>query len=129
MIDMLLTIFFVAFFLNLLYEVLHSGLYTTCLEASFKKYQYLMLKASLFDGLAISLIYFIASLISQKYEIIIFILISLVFAYSWEIYSLKKKKWEYANTMPKIFGAGITPTIQLALTGVISIYIVMNFFV
>ncbi len=129
-------IFFVAFFINLLYELLHSVLYITCLKAPLKKYQYLILKGAVFDGIIIVVIYYATVLVFKNYaifqnvwQVILFSLINLFFAYGWEIYSLKKKKWGYAKTMPTILGAGVTPTIQLTVTGLLSLYMVFNFFI
>lgn len=134
MIPLMAGIFIVAFFLNLLYELLHSILYETCLKAPLKKYIYLILKGALFDGVAIAVIYF-GTYVAFKspnpfdniYQIIVFGLISFIFAYMWEVYSLKKKKWAYASGMPMILGVGVTPLLQLALTGLLSIYIVFQF--
>lgn len=135
MINLIIKIFFAAFFINLLYEISHSVLYETCLKASFKKYIYLILKGAMFDGLAISIIYFATYLIfnsqnilSNYYQFVLFFSVSLIFAYFWEIYSIKAGKWEYSDKMPLIFGVGITPVIQLTLTGILSLYIVFNFY-
>jgi hypothetical protein len=122
-------LFFVAFFLNLLYELLHSVLYTTCLEAPLKKYVYLMLKAAIFDGIVIMIMYYATNLISHEGWLIAFLIASLLFAYLWEIYSLKVGKWRYAKTMPVILGVGVTPLLQLPLTGFLSLCIVIHFFV
>lgn len=134
MIDILIKVFFIAFFVNLLYEVLHSVLYKTCLEATLKKYIFLILKAAVFDGFVISAMYFAVYLIFRNqniffnfYQLVVFLVISLVFAYGWEIYSLKKGKWEYSPRMPLIFGAGVTPLVQLPLTGLLSIYFTFYF--
>lgn len=130
MATILIKIFFVGFFINLLYELLHSLLYKTCLEAPLKKYIFLILKAAIFDGATIVIIYFVAYKIFFKpYQLIAFSIISLTFAYIWEIRSLKKKKWKYSDKMPLILGIGITPFVQLALTGLLSIYIVAKFFI
>lgn len=130
MISLPVKLFLVGFFLNLLYELLHSLWYTTCLEAPLKKYVYLILKAAAFDGFAIVILYTATFFLFQEYyQLVAFAIAALVFAYGWELYSLKAGKWEYANTMPKILGAGITPTIQLALTGILAIYLVFNLFV
>ena len=129
MIISLITLFLVAFFLNLLYELLHRLLYTTCIEASLKKYIYLILKAAIFDGVIITILYAISYWIFPTYHIVIFVLLSLLFAYVWEIYSLKKGKWEYSKNMPKICSIGLTPLLQLAITGVVAIYICSYFFV
>ncbi len=136
MINLLIKLFVAAFFINLLYELLHSILYKTCLEAPLKKYIYLIIKAAVFDGLVISLIYFITYLIfngqnifDNYYQLIVFLFSSLIFAYIWEIYSLKKGKWEYSDKMPIILGAGITPALQLTLTGFLSLYLIFNLFI
>lgn len=130
----ILKVFFVGFFINLLYEVLHSVLYKTCLDASLKKYTRLILKAAFFDGLIIAIIYFFTSIIFDVQNIFqnflasaSFVAAGLMFAYLWEIYSLKKKKWEYSEKMLVIFGVGITPLFQLALTGLLSICLVFYF--
>lgn len=120
----LLLIFFVAFFVNLLYELFHSVLYKTCIEAPLPRYIFLILKAAIFDGFSITIIYLFVSLsFANNLQIIMFLAISLGFAFFWEKYSLAKRKWEYLNTMPTILGVGVTPFIQLALTGLLSIYI------
>ena len=122
-------IFLTSLYLNLFYEVLHSDLYKTCRQASFKKYAYLMVKACVFDGLAITAIYYLSYLIFKNqnifenyFQLIFFSVISLFFAYFWEIYSIKAGKWEYSKNMPLIFGVGLTPLLQLFLTGILSIY-------
>ncbi len=115
--------------MNLLYELSHSLLYKTCLEAPLKKYVYLMCKATVFDGLSIAVFYFLGFWLFPKYFLIAFFVTALLFAYVWEIYSLKVGKWEYSAAMPIVFSVGITPLIQLALTGLLSIYIIAYFFV
>jgi len=88
-----------------------------------------MLKGASFDGFWITFAYFVTYLIFQNINIFnnylqlsLFIIVSILFAYTWEIYALKDKKWEYTDKMPLIFGVGLTPLIQLALTGFLSIY-------
>src|SRR3989344_8294339 len=122
MLYLFIKIFTVSAFVNLLYELLHSALYKTCLEASFEKYWKLMIKACLFDGLAITLIYYFSRAIFQNFYLISFSVISLVFAYGWEVYSVKKGKWEYSKNMPIVFGVGLTPLIQLLITGIFTFY-------
>ena len=125
MILILIQLFFVAFFINLIYEILHSVLYKTCLEAPLKKYIYLILKGAIFDGIFIVIFYFFVSIVFDgSLQIIAFMVINLAFAFFWEKYSLAKKKWEYSDKMPIILGVGITPFIQLAITGLISVYFI-----
>jgi len=128
-------IFFVAFFINLLYELLHSVLYTTCLQMSIKEYIPLVLKASTVDGLWISSFYLITYFIFKNtnplnsyYQIILFFIISILWDYFWEIYSTANKRWEYSENMPLVAGVGLTPLIQLFLTGILSFYIIFNIF-
>lgn len=117
--SLLAEIFFIAFFINLLYELLHSPLYKTCLDMPLQKYVPLILRASFFDGIWIVAIYLITG-----GQIILFSVISILFAYFWELYSVGNKRWEYSAQMPLIFAAGLTPTFQLFLTGIMTLYIV-----
>lgn len=133
MIFLLTNIFVIALLLNLIYEVLHSVLYKTCLEASFKKYLYLITKACIFDAFSITIIYYLSYLIFRNknvfenpLQLTAFSLTALMFAYFWETYSLKKGKWKYSKTMPLILGVGATPLIQLFLTGILSFYIIFK---
>lgn len=132
--ELLVKIFFISIFINLIYELLHSVLYKTCLDSPLTKYIYLIIKAAIFDGFSITIIYFISYLIfrnqnlfNNSWQIFTFIFISLIFACTWEIYSIKKKKWEYSDKMPTILGVGVTPFVQLALTGSLSIYLSFYF--
>src|SRR3989344_6009587 len=101
--SLLIEIFIVSLFINLLYEMMHSLLYKTCINAPLPKYVYLMLKGAIFDGFVISMIYFISYIIFKSIspfgnylQILLFILMSLVIAYVWEIYAIKNKRWEYS---------------------------------
>ena len=176
-----------AFVINLIYELLHSVLYTTCIEMPVKKYIPLMFKASSVDAVWITIFYLITyfifkneSPLTNNYQLGLFFAISITWAYIWEIYSLgllqdkpstaififclrlyknfstyathmfqnfsfaspkiwkfryenypikdlSKKRWEYSKNMPLIAGAGVTPLVQLFLTGVVSFYIAFNF--
>ena len=93
-----------------------------------------MLKACIFDGLIITTLYYLVYLIFKNenifenyLQLIIFSIASLAFAYGWEIYSINKGKWEYAKEMPLISNVGLTPLVQLLLTGILSLKIVFNF--
>lgn len=122
----IIVIFFVAFFINLLYELLHSTLYKTALEASLQRYVYLMLKGALFDGFSIAIMYLFTSLVfAKEVQMIGFLIFAVVFAYVWEKYSLSKGKWVYSDNMPIALGVGITPLFQLAVTGILSIYLTL----
>ena len=127
MISILFRIFILSFLLNLLWEVSHSVLYKTCLKLSLKKYVPLMIKTSFKDGLLIIVIYLITifmfnniNIINNYLQLSIFVVFSLILCYINEIVSIKYKRWEYADNMPKLLGVGITPLIQIAITGILT---------
>jgi len=127
MISILLQIFLISFLINLLWEIIHSRLYTTCLKAPLKKYIPLIVGASLKDGFWISLFFLVGVYIFENVNILtnttqfmLFIFLALAFSFVDEKISLKIKKWEYSKQMPKIFGVGITPLIEIAITGILT---------
>jgi len=131
MMGTLAEIFLTAFFINLLYETAHSLLYKTCLEMSVQKYVPLIIRASVYDSIWIILIYLITSLsfgnkniFDNYFQVIWFSVLSIISAYFWELYSIKNKRWEYSPKMLLIFGAGLTPTFEIFLAGLVSFYIV-----
>jgi hypothetical protein len=58
--------FIVAFFINLLWEVLHSQLYTTCLEMPLERYIPVIIWASLKDAFFIVLFFLSTVVIYQN---------------------------------------------------------------
>jgi hypothetical protein len=124
-ITLLLQIFFVAFFLNLLWEVLHCVLYTTCLEMPLGRVQRLLVIMSLKDAFWITLFYVISVLLFGSTNIVanvpqlgFFVAIALIFSFVDEYVSLRKGRWEYAPSMPTVLGVGVSPLLELAVTGV-----------
>ena len=94
MILIIIKLIIVAFFANLLYELVHSALYKTCLEMPVKKYVPLILRASGVDSVWITGFYLITYFIFKNlnpltnyYQLLVFFIISISFAYFWEIYS------------------------------------------
>jgi len=49
------------------------------------------------------------------------VFLGLIIAIFIEMINLNLGRWEYTMAMPTLFGIGIIPLIQLALTGVISL--------
>jgi len=124
MINIFIEIFLVAFFVNLLWEVCHSQLYETCLRLPLKDYIPLITKASLNDGFFVVLFYWIttlffknANILENHAQLLFFLLIGLIFAYIDEKVSLKLMRWQYSGAMPTILGVGITPLLEISLTG------------
>ncbi len=127
MIAILLQIFLISFLINLLWEVTHSQLYTTCLKAPLKKFIPLIIGASLKDGFWISLFFLISviifgnvNILSNQFQLLFFILLALISSFLCEKISLKMKRWEYSKQMPTIFGVGISPLLELAVTGILT---------
>ena len=134
MIFILSQVFLVAFLINLLWEILHSQLYETCLKISLKKYIPLIIGASLKDGFWVSLFYTITVLIFKNFNILInyiqllvFVITALIFSFIDEKISLKMKRWHYSGDMPKIFGVGVTPLLEIAVTGILTFILVFSF--
>ncbi len=132
---LLIQIFLISFLVNLLWEVLHSRLYKTCLEMEFSKFPTLITIMSLKDGFWITLFYAVSILIFKQIEILnnypelsFFIILVLIFSFIDEKISLKKARWEYSQQMPIIFGVGVTPLLELAITGIISFAIIFYLF-
>lgn len=127
MIAILCQIFFIAFPINLLWEVIHSQLYETCLKSPLKKFIPLIIGASLKDGFFISLFYLITvfafnniNILASQFQLLAFMLLALSFSFIDEKISLKLGRWQYAKTMPKVFGIGLTPLLELAVTGILT---------
>jgi|SRR3989344_948839 len=121
--------------LNVVWEVAHGLLYAGYPTMSAINYIPLMLHCSLIDTLLIAGIALVSGFFVRKYDgfikgnkisMIVFIIISLIAAVFIEyraVYMLGK--WSYGIFMPTIAGIGITPLIQLAVTGLVSLYLVL----
>ncbi len=128
--ELLFKVFLLGFLLNVVWEMLHSQLYTTCLEQTWTKNVPLLLKMSLKDGAWITLFYGTSVLFFQNWNIfehiwqlIFFIALGLAFGFIDESISIRLKRWEYAPAMPKIFGVGLTPLLEIPVTGILALLI------
>jgi hypothetical protein len=125
-------LFVTAFFLNFFWEVWHSQFYTTCLKMPLPKLIRLLTWQSLKDAFWISLGYTLIALLFNEIDIIhdmralgAFLILAFVFAFSVEYHAIRKGRWEYAKTMPTLFGVGLTPLFELAVTGLFAFSIVL----
>ncbi len=132
-IELLLTLFFIAFALNILWEVLHSVLYTTCHEMPLGKMQRLLVVMALKDAFWITAFYTVSVFIFETTnvmlnipQLIFFVLLAFIFSYIDEYVSLRTKRWEYASSMPTLFGIGWSPLLELVITGVLTFSIVFT---
>jgi hypothetical protein len=130
----LFKIFLFTFLFNFLYESVHCLLYQTCLDFSRNRLIVRLLQASFGDAITILTIYLFIYFIfktknpfKNKKFILTYSLISITYSYLLELYALKSGMWQYTSSMPLIFGSGLTPTIQIILTGLISFYLIFSF--
>jgi len=127
----LLLLFIIGFGLNFIWESYHSiFFFTCCSEMAAPEHLKLMSYVSMIDGLMILLSYGLVSLKSGFFWIkerkinnyLAFSSIALIIAVWIEykgVYLLKE--WSYNEWMPVIFGFGLSPLIQLIITGWLSI--------
>jgi len=124
-------LFIVAFFLNLVWEVLHSALYTTCHQMPLGKVQRLLVVMSLKDAFWIC-VFFGASILLfgsldpffNLWQLVFFTFVALGFSFIDERVSTHIGRWEYASSMPTVLGVGVTPLLEVAVTGVAALSIV-----
>src|SRR3989344_2632300 len=126
-----LVLFLISFGLNFIWESYHSIFFFTCCnDMAAPEHLKLMSYVSMIDGLMILLSYGLVSLKSGLFWIKdrkvnnywAFSLIALIIAVWIEykgVYLLKE--WSYNEWMPVIFGLGLSPLIQLIITGWLSI--------
>ena len=124
-------VFILSYLLNFLWESIHAKLFYTGFLLENVNYWNLMIYASTIDSLLVILMYFTTALFfkdiywikkTSKYKILLFITIGFLIAIYIEylnVYILHR--WEYNELMPTIFGIGLSPLIQLSITGLVSI--------
>lgn len=121
-------IFSTAFVLNAIWENLHSYLYDNYMGG--KITEFILLRASLFDALLITLIslpFLYLYFLKDKSWLIL--VLGTIIAILNEWYGLNTSRWAYNALMPiiPILETGITPTIQLGLLGYITFKISEKF--
>ena len=117
----------IALILNIIWEFSHHFLYVDL--SGIPKYSHLII-ASFADMLIILGIFAIVSLKNKnlnwiknpsKFDYFMVVFLGLIIAIFIEMINLNLGRWEYTLAMPTLFGIGISPLIQLALTGIISL--------
>ena len=124
MLTLILSIWAIGFILNLVWKFRHCMLYDTCHTMPKNKLKKLLILMSAKDGFFIVLFYLITFLVFNNQNITInlipfsvFILLCLGFSFIDEKISLKLKRWKYTNRMPKLFGIGLSPLLEIAEIG------------
>jgi len=117
----------IALILNIIWEFSHHFLYVDL--SGIPKYSHLII-ASFADMLIILGIFAIISLKNKnlnwiknpsKFDYFMVVFLGLIITIFIEMINLNLGRWEYTLAMPTLFGIGISPLIQLALTGIISL--------
>lgn len=116
MLKKLLFVFFIAFILNLAWEFAHSVLYASYQGGEITNF--ILFRAAVWDAVIISVLVF--SAYASKTNKTAFVVIGgLLVSVAIELWALQTGRWAYDISMPliPILQIGLTPTIQLALTG------------
>ena len=118
--------------LNVIWEFSHFRLYIDL--TGIPKTQHLLI-ASFTDLILISLIFALNSF-NQKsikwiekpkwIDYLFIIIIGTAIAAAIEIYSVGNGRWAYTELMPTIFGIGVSPLVQLFVTGILGL-LIFNF--
>jgi hypothetical protein len=115
--------------ISLIWEFLHFPLYYDL--TGIPKILHII-TASFVDVFWIFLIFAIVSLINgsikwikkpNKKDYFLIVIFGLITAILIEIINLSLGRWAYKEIMPVIFGVGVSPLLQLATTGVLSLLI------
>jgi len=118
-----------AFFLNFFWESLHGLLYRDHPGTAASGYVPMMLEMAVYDAFAVSGLYLLVSLLCRTllWKITfrngtVFVVAALCAAFSTEYAALHiLHAWRYLPSMPTVFGVGLLPLVQLAVTGVAAI--------
>ena len=119
-----LGLFFVAFILNFIWEEAHRVLYVSYQGGDIT--QLILLRAALVDAVVITVLFGPLLFFTRgKRFLWISMLLALAFAVGLERFAFATDRWVYQPSMPLVpfLGTGLTPTIQLALLGVLAFYI------
>ena len=126
-------IWLVGFGLNLIWEFSHCRLYETCRQLPRRRVVTLLITMAGKDGLLIVLFYLTAAwlwrsaaLVDNIPALFFFATLSVGFAFADEKMALRLGRWKYAKAMPVIAGVGLSPLLELALTGLVTLLIVIR---
>lgn len=126
-------IFVFSFLLNFLWESIHAVLFYEghqTMESSF--FVRMISYASFIDALMILIIFISGSIFWREFEwikkydsrkIIYTAIVGFLIAAIIEAKALFFKQWSYNELMPTIFGLGLSPLIQLSITGILAIVV------
>lgn len=128
-------IFLLSYMLNFLWESIHAYLFYAGHQSySWGFYFRMIAYAATMDALLILLLYLLVALFlrtifwKSKEGYILFFTLGLIVATVIEYHAVfLAGKWSYNTFMPTLFGIGISPLIQLSITGIFTIFIVEKY--
>ena len=120
-----------AFFTNFCWESLHGLLYKAHPGMPASAYVPMMLTMAAMDSLGITGLYFFTAFVAHRWfwelgllNSLCFFLSGIVSAFAVEYVSIfVLHLWQYAPSMPVLFGIGLIPLFQLSLTGLLSVFV------
>jgi len=123
----------ISFILNLIWEFLHYSLY---IDNSGISGSIHWIIASVGDAVFILIILLIVSFANgdfkwinkvKKIDYVLVIVLGFLTAILIEIRALYVERWDYTSAMPTLWGIGISPLLELAVTGVVSLWVAEKF--
>lgn len=111
-----ISIFLVAFFLNLVWEKLQMPLYSV--HASGWECWLLCLRASIWDAVLITGVYYLIDTPNRKTRYMLSSILLIFVAIFIEQRALSEGKWAYSVFMPTVFMVGLSPLVQLPLLAI-----------
>ena len=115
----LFSVFLIAFALNLIWEFAHSVFYESYRGGEVTNF--ILVRAAVWDGVFIAALVFSAMMFKANRTVFI-VAGGLLLSGAIELWAQNTGRWVYAAAMPiiPVLNIGLTPAIQLALTGYIA---------
>ncbi len=127
-----LLIFIFSYLLNFVWESWHAVYLYEEHTMNARKFVFMIGYASMVDAFLILLMYFIVALLWREFfwiwkfrgeQVAVFVAAALLIAVFIEYRAVfLLDKWRYSVLMPQIFGIGLSPLVQLAVTGLIVLW-------
>ena len=128
-----IALFVVAFVLNFVWESNHAVLLYQDHDIPSSEYLPMMWYVSVMDGLSVLFLYAIVTLLlgdffwmnnTKKKGLALFVGLALLLAALIEYRGVYlQARWSYNELMPVMFGVGLSPLVQLAITGVVALWV------
>ncbi len=121
------------FVLNVIWEFSHYGLYNDLSGIAANLH---LIMASFTDMLIILFVFLAVSLKNRGFEwikkpklfdYVLIVILCLIVAIGIESWALSIGRWSYKDSMPTIFGIGLSPLVQLFVTGILALWVVKLF--